>query len=221
MAHTYVVLGEMFTTKRDLTKRCQTILHAYTPPETLSDEHFRFVRDLLNMHHSAPVKVGVGVESIFVRDSGYGNTCFAVRRVDGSTTDFSFSNCLKVKPPSHNLCKACRTAILPQIREAKDNAFRSAGTIACPISGDPITRKNCHVDHAKPYTFEAIYRNWLQETALDPVSVRLSGNEDDATNYQILDPAILAAWQTYHKHYAVLRVVSKAANLSTLRKASK
>jgi len=93
----YIVNGEHFWTKRQLTERVRRILHSYKPYQKLKRKDFKFMLSLLQNHERANEKVGCGVKAIEVRvNTKYGatNYSFWIIRTDGSETDFSYQKCI-------------------------------------------------------------------------------------------------------------------------------
>jgi hypothetical protein len=218
MANSYLLAGEAFTSKAAVQCRVRSLLQVLGP---VSPQHLPFVLALLERHPSAQTKIGVGVASIEVRAiMPYGTHGFWIHRVDGSGTDFSYLQCLS---PSTRLAKfkaACRTAILPQVAAAKFLAFEWANEITCPISGEVITRDTAHVDHAPPWTFQHITDEFIRKNALDVTTIELAGGGDGETSQRFAQPIDAFVFAEFHRSLAVLRVVSKTANLLTLRKNS-
>lgn len=63
----------------------------------LDSSEFQIIRDLLDRHPDAKMKIGVGVKAIFVQKAFVGqwqSFCFHVKRTDGSEEDFSYNACL-------------------------------------------------------------------------------------------------------------------------------
>lgn len=217
-----VICGETFTTKAALQKKIQAILYRYNNDDFLSEQDLLFMVDVLRLHPDAIIKIGCGVESIQVRQNPIYRQSrgFWVVRYDGSETDFSYLECLKETPHHHRFTRACRVAIEPYIAQARRKFFlERGGRIAnCPITREIITPDNCHVDHAAPNTFKVILSSFVSETGLDISSVKVNGNGEDGVLQDTLDDKTLEAkWVEYHNARAVLQVVSRTANLSTLR----
>lgn len=97
--------------------------------------------------------------------------------------------------------KRLREAVEDQIAEFRTKSFGDSETVQCAITGLPITKKMCHIDHEKP-TFAELAYQWLKggpwSSGYDGVNSVLDGMED---------------WRLYHKQNAVLRPVYSTANL--------
>ena len=63
---------------------------------TLSRDEFEIVTLALEKHPEASLKIGCGLESIFVKEvdfKGLKSCCFHIRRIDGTEEDFSYNYC--------------------------------------------------------------------------------------------------------------------------------
>ena len=209
-----VVAGESFATHAALKKRVQLILGG--PPGNLDGYHYHFVRDLLDRHPQAVSKIGPGVHAIRIAvNLPYRTKGFWVEREDGTVTDFSYLECLKPESQATKFRKACRTAVVEQVRQAGANI-----PPRCPITDEPLGPGNAHVDHAPPWTFEALVRAYVNLRGIDVEAVDLNADVDGDVIQRFADQAIADDFAAFHAEYATLRVVSIRANLSTLRKRS-
>lgn len=218
----YTIAGRGFKTKKAITNHVRSILYGASLGVPLGIEEFEFMRDLLNWHTTASEKVGCGVASIHVQvEQTFNTRCFYLTRIDGTSTDFSFRECLRNSTPMKNFKKACRTAIWPDIKRFRFSFFESTDKPVCPYTGERLTIRTCHVDHAPPFTFDRIVSDFITSHALDINTVKLIGPSDDnKTENVIEDEELKSAFIAYHNKHANLRVVSKRANLSDIRKES-
>lgn len=93
---------------------------------------------------------------------------------------------------------------------------RAASNGICPVTGEKI-EDGGHVDHAPPWSFERIVDEFVKDNAIDVESVAyLDG--DGQTQSVFADPALARSFAEYHRARAKLRLVSKHANLSVLKK---
>lgn len=209
----FILGGETFATKAEVKRRTQFVLKS----GRVQPDDDRFLRDLFARHPSAAEKHGPGIAEIRVVTVPPWNTRgFEIRRVDGTTTDISYLECLAPTTPRHWYRAACRTAIAEQVLAAKAAAFAEADCIACPVTGELVGRDDCHVDHAPPWTFEAIADTFAVDLDLESIGY-LDG--DNRVRSQFADADLTARFADFHRARAVLRVVSVRANLSVLRKA--
>src|SRR6266700_3015445 len=73
-------------------------------------------------------KSGVGVKEFSTRKAMFDTRCFEIRRIDGSTTDFSVKPCLDGKAPSAfaETLRAMRTEVVGDIKQMKWEFFRAS-----------------------------------------------------------------------------------------------
>ena len=214
------IAGETFKTQTAAIERIRGIMASYHNGATVNMFDLAFLQDLLRRHPDAESKIGIGVASIFVdRNPQYPSTrTFFLVRVDGSSTDFSFMECLRPTPHDKKVLRAFRAAVEPYTLQFKRDHFDRVGEPAiCPITGESIRFVGSHVDHAAPMTFEALAAAFLAGEGLTPEDVAVAETADHTYYDRLTDPDLEQRWIDFHNARAVLRVVSRPANLSTLR----
>ncbi|CAN6302009.1 unnamed protein product [Urochloa humidicola] len=72
------------------------LLHSWSPQLDFNKYEQMVLEDLLKKGHAEPTKkIGAGIEAFEIRNHPvWQSRCFFVRRVDGSTDDFSFRKCV-------------------------------------------------------------------------------------------------------------------------------
>nr|MCU0649682.1 DCL family protein [Gemmatimonadaceae bacterium] len=93
-----VTIGErVFGTQKSAMDEARRVRDRYADGQMVTGDDVDFLMDLLYLHSEAADKIGSGVAGFSVdRDHVYRTTrCFFVHRTDGSSTDFSFENCIK------------------------------------------------------------------------------------------------------------------------------
>jgi hypothetical protein len=214
------IAGQTFKSKELAKKRARTIMYGVQPGVPLTADERDFILGLLEKHPRRDEKVGCGVADVFVRlNPKFGkNRSFWLRRRDGSETDFSFEKCLSPVNPVHTFKSAARNTIHPQVVAARQAAFRG-GPVTCPVTGVLLKHGEHHVDHEPPATFDRLLADFVRLEGLDPLTVECEGHDDGNVEKSFRDHALAARWAQYHRDHARLRVVSKNANLSQVRKA--
>lgn len=210
-------IGEIeFKTKKAATAAVREILYRYQPGDTLTDSDAEFMLGVLCRHPEADEKVGCGVSSIQVEQNGP-TVGFWLTRRDGSRTDFSFVACITPPTKEAEAKAAMRLEIRNQIERYRESVFARRDETRCPIGGDTITKATCHVDHASP-TFTELVRGFLTIEGKALRDVAVLPTTDGSTTTIMADRDLAARWSEYHRAHATLRTVSRAANLSTLRR---
>lgn len=224
MAKQYVVNGETFKTQGALVDRVREIIKRNKPGVMVDLFDTSFLRSLLDMHPEAAQKIGGGVVGFSVEDNplypGPKARGLRLHRVDGSSTDFSFWECIRPTPHIKKVQRAFRAAVEPDTMAFKQRHFDALpGRVGvCPDTGEPITYTSCHVDHKAPNTFDVLFANFIEREHLDVNAIQVYGaGIDDTYQDRLADVALEQRWRDFHNTNAVLEVVSVTANLS-LRK---
>ena len=212
----YVLGGQEYTSKAALEARCREILGPMPRREyTLEGEDLEFIRALFARHPEALTKSDViGSKSFRVVASTMGTHCLAVARADGTWERWSYASAISPPKPWARFADVARHVISPQIL-----AFRgSVSERVSAVSGVAIVGGG-HVDHAAPWTFDALLRSFVTSHAVDVDTVAYVDRPDGFTWW--VDDALTAAWSTYHAETAVLRLVTAEENLGPSCRASR
>ena len=211
----YIVGGKSFRTKDDLEAYIKNILHGALIGRLASDDE-AFIADLLTNHPSAEVKIGTGVQSIRVGKTALGGRGFFVTRTDGTEVDFSYKQCVRPFTHATKVKFAFRKAIVDQVIAVKQAVFPDRyTTIPCPVTGEPITYADAHVDHKPPDTFAALLQAYLSERGWTHEDIPLVDPPNGIG--KVLPDDIAFDWAFWHSQHARLRVISAYANVRLVR----
>lgn len=217
-----IVNCEMFRTKKALQERVRKILWSYRDGDVVDVFDEPFLIALFHRHPDAEQKIGCGIDFIEVRRNLiYAQTQnFWIIRKDGSETDISYLECLTETPHHKQFERACRVAIEPSIMNLKRQAFDLAGgVLTCPVTGELLTFVGSHADHIAPKTFQVLLADFVAEHGIDIATVGVNGRGIDGIVQDTLDSTKLEqAWIAYHDANANIQIVSRAANLSHVKK---
>jgi hypothetical protein len=207
---------KVFPTKTAATNAIRSILYRYQPGETLNDTDSFFMLGVLALHPHASLKIGCGVRSFSVEQYEW-TRGFALTRIDGTRTDWSFVVCLTPPTPAKEAAAGFRTEIREQIKDFRCSFFRTNNAPTCPITQAPLVNDlTTHIDHDPP--FEEGLRAFLADRSLQLDAIEVNASQDNDLETRLLDRDLADDWQRYHQQHAGLRAVSKKANLSNLRK---
>jgi hypothetical protein len=106
-----------------------------------------------------------------------------------------------------------RCEVMAQTRAYFDDNFKRSA-VFCEVTFERLTRKNSHVDHIRPMTFQRLARDFLVSKGLQPeeVATTTAGPlPKPATS--MANRELAEAWQEYHRANAKLRIASKRANV--------
>jgi Ca2+-binding EF-hand superfamily protein len=121
-----------------------------------------------------------------------------------------------------NFRAATRRAIDPQITEYREWYIKkykdNDGRFPCKKMGIMLSRKEEHVDHIPPQTFDKIVRDFLKLNKLDISMVEFSGYGDREIVTEFKHDELKLIFATYHRQTAILRVISKVENLRQPKK---
>lgn len=201
--------------KAELTKICRYIL--YNTDVIVEDKYSKFlIENVFKKHPNWVQKRGVGIKHIEVRNNKYNQKNFYIIRVDGSETDISFVKSITYPNKISRIMRACRTAVYPEIEKVKNSVVLP---FVCPITGETIYDKHLiHVDHYD-LTFEDLFYKWVSEKNIDELYEKtLKSKEDNNIEPYFDDDEINKDFLIFHNNNTHLRLVSRTANLSILRK---
>lgn len=200
------IRGITFKTRKELELHIRSIVNQAEIDAALPDADFDFMMDVLQ-HHPEFHEKATGAYDIVVRiNKGihFSNRGLWFLRADGSEMDISWPVALNAAPPSYGrmLRDAARYAVHLQIQ-----AFRDKGGHKCAICGGAVDRKNVHVDHRPPYTFEALVVKWFGD-------VKDVAFDDTGLHPVFTDPLVAKAWQDFHELFSSLQITHASCNMS-------
>lgn len=197
------------------------MLGRYRNGDTINEQDFQFLLNLLQRHPEARDKIGCGVKRFFkARVISKGTDCFWLEREDGTSTDFSFKSCVagKGKSLDQEFAEACREAVQPELDAAKKAHFQQHGNadgkVPCEVSGELVAIYESHLDHKKPMTFEVIVKTFIAANKLTITRGMLSIPTDAQYVTIFVDEEIRRRFIDYHRSVCALRIVAAKANLS-------
>ncbi|MEV7418273.1 DUF3223 domain-containing protein [Streptomyces sp. NPDC089919] len=213
----YLINGEHFRTQKSLRERVQGIMNSYRYDEIVGESDEEFLRDLITRHPDYEEKAGVGVGGFMVVRTEWNNRGLMLLRIDGSEIDISWLECLKATPHGQQVRGCLRRAVKDQVIAHVTDAF-AHGPVVCAVTGDSIgSARDADVDHHKP-VFEELAAGFIQEHGGLEAFVIAPDNAAGFSVAELQDTALVNDWQEYHRKHAKLRVVTKHANRSILRR---
>jgi Protein of unknown function (DUF3223) len=219
----YEIAGHIFHRQADVVQYIRDMVARYDDGERLRMDDLGFMLNLLTRHPSTDQKQGVGVVAMEVRRNPVypQSRGFWLIRADGSSTDFSYYECLRETPHTERFHRALRVAVEPDI-QAYCRAFfaaRHGMPYYCPYTGELVGLKGSHVDHQEPDTFKVLVQRFIAHEGLDVAMVQVDGKaEDNVVQDTLADKSLAERWIAYHRFHARLQVVSRTANLSILKR---
>jgi hypothetical protein len=236
MAKPVVIGFRSFRTQSSALEHYKAVLHRYQDGQRVSDQadHADLVA-LIERYDPVldavgePTK-GDGQIAHFERrlntGTGWSSSGFWVIRQDGTATDFSYIWAVKglAGDRSKDFYGACREAVALDLVLAKKCAFAEygddQGRVECELTGVLVTIDDAHLDHAWPYFSHLVSgfraaRGWSRDIPDGVVSAPADGQ----TTATFIATSVADAFRAYHHDQAILRILSRTANLQTASQA--
>lgn len=215
---TFIVHDQVFKTKIRLQEHIKEIItRSKQSGSYVNYEDTLFMISLIdNYHPTAEQKKGVGIKRMWIATSPYGTDAFFLERIDGTTTEFSYTKCLNHPTDEQIFTKAARYAIEEQIKEFKASMLAS-GPQVCPYTGEILTYATSHVDHTSPFTFKILLKSFLDETQIDWKTIKIKPPRDNCVVREYDDDTFNTLWKEWHHKNAKLRLLSRSGNLSNAK----
>ena len=203
-------------TKKEKIEKCRSILYGNeVNSQLLADDEDFLMREVFVNHCRWNEKSRKEIKNVSVGRSAfmYGGLCFYLNYIDGTSDDISFMKCINGSDTDRKkISLAIRRLIEPQLWEMRKSINLP---FKCPITHDLIYDiHNIHVDHYD-VTFERMVSMLCDEFGESNIVSHILHNgqtyvfDNNLTKDFIID---------FHNKNTHLRLVSKKANLSTLRK---
>ncbi len=204
-------------TKKDHIKTCQSIRDRYKDGEFIEGVDIGVMIYYLKKHRWYKQKIGDGEYAIYVdTDPRYKTRGFYICRGNGTTTDFSYYNCVYPgKGYQADFRAAARSAVSTDIIEWRDKYFYHLSKTICTICGKLITKHDCHVDH-HPLKFREILKEFIDHYNIkgdDFHKFTEPENWDNISGVEITDSYIKYKWIEYHHMNAEYRMLCPGCNL--------
>lgn len=207
--------GKEFSSKKEALNHYRVILNSYDFGETLKQDDFDDIMDLLETHPKVKEKIGIGIEKVKIAKLKYDTKSFELVRFDGSTECFSYTK--RINSPKTDFSKfreACRQAIQEDLRNVKLSYFdkhSKKGRVKCQETGDLSKFEELNVDHRQPNTFSVIVDRFveLNNIELNNIDYILV----DGGPNELADDKLKEKFRQYHKDKANLRIVKRNLNL--------
>lgn len=221
MARIPIQIGpRLFSTKKEAKEFSRQIMARYSEGEQIVGEDDLFLRDLVSIHPEAATKIGCGIAHFTTQtDPVWRNSRhFVIVRTDGSDTDVSFHICIDGSNERRDVFHALRHAVAEQVIAFQRTAFADEHLPICPYTGEMLSLADAHVDHTPPETFFALATRWIEESGLTLLGIPLVENADNQWVRAMKDRDQEESWSAFHLANAKLRIISRPANLSHVKR---
>ena len=204
-----------FKSKTEAQKHCKDLLNKFRPGDVVTEaEDIDFLWGAIQRHPDARAKIGHGVELFYVEADVFGGKRFCVRRVDNTTTHFSYPKCFRPPTAKEEVSKAFRKEVLSQILDFKQRSFGDQLSITCSLTGAPVTWETSQVDHFDP-DFWVLRDNFIADRSFESIELY---DDETGSGKLLKDRAFALSWFVYHQQFANLRITSIEANQTRPRR---
>jgi hypothetical protein len=204
-------------TKQEKTKRCREILYKYSLNSPISDfNEVKFLQSIFEGHSEWEQKKGSGIDYISTQMTQYNNKCFVIHRMDGSSTDISFTKSITNKSKKSEIKDACRYSIESIIINFR-NENVIYGETKCPVTNEILYKNDIHIDHYD-LTFNELFNIWIEKYDENFLYSKINRTKDNSIITEFTDNEITNDFILFHNNNTNLRAVTKFGNLSVLKK---
>jgi hypothetical protein len=201
-------------------EKLQNMLYSFANKSIVKGtSEYDLLYETIQLHPKKDEKIGVGIDYFFVQPSKWNGKQFnfMIKRIDGSQVDFSYINCLKKdKTVKNHWNQIFREIITPQTDAFRQKAFENVGVgdkFVCSHTNLKFSKRNAHVDHIFPLTFDSIYKEFISINNLDLSKIELTKDKGTSETIKIVDAKLREDFYNFHAERCVLRIVCSSANL--------
>lgn len=235
MKNPITIGNKVFKHKKDALTHYKNILNSYKFGESLNDEHYNDLLDLIDYKYSFydedeneaenkeetvddnEAEDDLEITDIKIGKVQFNTKCFEIIYSDSSSSYISYIQSInRTKYDPDNLFNiACRNAIHNDMRALKQKYFdinSSKGQVKCQETGQLCKWESLVVDHRQPNTFSIIVDRFKEVKQIDTTKIEYLVNDNNFLLFS--DPILLSEFISYHKAKANLRIVKKENNLS-------
>lgn len=191
----------------------------YGPNARITDAvHDQMLRELVDRHHDADEKIGVGIDHFYIGYTKDGDrfnvkpdaTGIWINRVDGEPVDFSFLTAIRNHGSKQNVKDAMRGSVDDDRRAYRAVRF-AEGPMRCGLSGVPLAnREQAAVIYDHPTWEQLTYRFAESEGGWDAIEVH-SGHGGVTVGTRFSDPEVEQRWLIFHERHAARDLASHSA----------
>ncbi|WP_201978032.1 DUF3223 domain-containing protein [Hymenobacter rubidus] len=216
--------------KKDALAHYKQILNSYKFGQSLNDDDFNDLLDLLDYDYSfyaeeevevtqdvipEDVQAPLAVKDIVIAKVQFNTKCFEVIWDDSSSDYISYLMIIN----RHNTNSgasfntACRNAIHDDLRAVKQkyfDAYAEKGLVKCQETSQLSKWEELHVDHRQPHTFSIIVDRFKEVYKIELNAVEYEVNERNMLLFK--SEVLTHDFRDYHKGKANLRIVRKECN---------
>ena len=222
--------NKTYPTKKSALEFYRDILNSYDFGESLNQNDFLNLIDLLNYHLKIKHNNDVGIKEIdsnektnefilkYIRVAKYlyNTKCFELV-YDNDTFIISYRQMINQNMPSKRSVfnSVCRNLIQSDLTDLKQTYFKNnaiESKALCQETNEMHKWENLVVDHRQPNTFSIIVDRFIELNDINVENIKYKQSELNYTIFE--DDNLNVKFIKYHKEKATLRIVRKDLNLS-------
>jgi len=210
----YYFGNHQFSSKDKVKKHAADIRNRTTPGDEITNaDDIAFLSDLIKRHVNAKQKIGCGILAFYVDAAPNGfSTCFWLRRVNHTSTDFGVPSCLE---DVGRINRASLRHLIKETVKKYAHSRLSGDVFVSDYSGREFPRDEAVVDHVTP--FEQLVSVFFASKGVDVDLELLTESVDANEKPQWKDKELIADFLAFHNSHE-LRLVHWRENLSEIRK---
>ncbi|MCK5230858.1 MAG: DCL family protein [Desulfobulbaceae bacterium] len=208
--HTVLLPSKKFGSKKEAQQFFREMLHHYEDGDEIKDEDESILFELLQRHPEAKEKIGCGAKGFYRnRSPNHPTSCFHIERNDGTTTDFSFNDCVSSSKPTleQYFYRACRSAITESLTARKNKIFQN-GPVNCHKTGIEVTKEEAEYRHTTP-RFRDIVKSFQLSNNININKEMFVESDDMQYITEFIDPALASKFLEFHSQHATLEIYKK------------
>lgn len=192
----------------------------YAVGGTVTDpKHHRMLTEVLERHPDFEEKVGVGVAEFFIgrtQDApgvhvGRDAIGIWIRRVDGSTIDFSYITAIRQHSAKSDAKEALRNEVDHRRLAFRDAQFAGDGELVSALTGSPINdRTDAQVIYVNPTWAQLTFRFAEQEGGWESIPVAPAKSANAAIGSRLADRGQASRWLKFHSQHAALGLATRS-----------
>lgn len=138
-----------------------------------------------------------------------GDECFIIQRTDNTWDYISYYTAIYGTSKWKYIQRAARNAVRNSIIEFRDKIFTNKNYCKCPLTGEYVSKDNCHIDHYEP-KFKDIVEKWMYERSYNENDIIIQDNPFGGVQFQY---STSIDFVNFHDQIAQLRITSQEGNL--------
>ena len=202
----------IFNSKSEAVKYFKEMLSRYDDGEEIDSSDDAVLFELLQRHPEVDKKIGVGVNRFYRQKSpNHPTSCFHLERIDGTTTDFSYKDCISENSRTleQKFYNACRYSVSQELIMKKEKLFSDAGGIlTCKKTGIAISIHDAEYRHTIP-RFRDIVKDFILKYNITVSPLLFRESSDMQYVVEFADSELEELFKKYH---------TKKSNLAMFKK---